>query len=45
MQSTQVPLLRDLSNEQVTKLAGALSNQQFQDGEHIIRQGEMGAWV
>ena len=32
-------------DEQVTKLAGALETKAFKDGEHIIRQGEMGACV
>ena len=34
--------LDPLSNEQIGKLAGALETEQYESGEHIIRQGEMG---
>jgi len=38
----RVPLLKHLTNEQVSKLAGALASQTFVDGDAIIRQGERG---
>ena len=38
----RVPLLKHLTNEQVSKLAGALASQTFADGDAIIRQGERG---
>jgi cAMP-dependent protein kinase regulator len=31
-----------LNNEQIGKVAGALESTQYENGEHIIRQGEMG---
>ena len=34
--------LDPLSNEQVGKVAGALESVQYESGEHIIRQGEVG---
>jgi len=34
--------LDPLSNEQIGKLAGALEDQEFESGQHIIRQGEIG---
>lgn len=34
--------LDPLSNEQISKLAGALENINFENGEHIIRQGDLG---
>lgn len=34
--------LDPLSNEQITKLAGALESTVYENGEYIIRQGEMG---
>jgi CRP-like cAMP-binding protein len=38
----RVPLLQNLSNEQISKLAGALTSQTFADGAPIIRQGDVG---
>ena len=38
----RVPLLQNLSNDQISKLAGALASQTFADGTPIIRQGEVG---
>lgn len=38
----RVPLLKHLTNEQISKLAGALASQTYQDGQTIIRQGEQG---
>lgn len=38
----RVPLLKHLTNEQVSKLAGALASQTYADGDAIIRQGERG---
>jgi len=38
----KVKLLKDLSNEQVSKLSGALQTENFKDGQYIIRQGEAG---
>jgi len=38
----RVPLLKHLTNEQVSKLAGALASQTYADGDAIIRQGEGG---
>lgn len=38
----RVPLLQNLSNEQISKLAGALSAQSYSDGSYIIRQGDRG---
>eukprot|EP00624_Nannochloropsis_granulata_P002567 evm.model.NODE_2292_length_18822_cov_22.697163.4 len=38
----RVPLLKHLANEQVSKLAGALTSQTYADGDTIIRQGERG---
>jgi len=38
----RVPLLKNLANEQVSKLAGALTSQTYADGDTIIRQGECG---
>lgn len=34
--------LDPLTNEQISKLAGALETTQYNDGEYIIRQGDMG---
>lgn len=34
--------LDGLSNEQIGKLAGALEESQYEDGQRIIRQGEIG---
>lgn len=34
--------LDPLSNEQISKLAGALETTEYDDGEYIIRQGEIG---
>jgi len=31
-----------LSNEQIGKLAGALESTTYEDGQHIIRQGDSG---
>lgn len=41
----KIPLLKNLTNEQISKLAGALATETYQDGQHIIRQGEMGMYV
>ncbi|CAN0206792.1 unnamed protein product, partial [Ascophyllum nodosum] len=38
----KVPLLEELTNEQVTRLADALEPRVFEEGEYIIRQGENG---
>jgi len=38
----RVSLLQNLSVEQISKLAGALTPQTFNDGAYIIRQGDMG---
>lgn len=34
--------LDPLTNEQISKLAGALETVDYDDGEYIIRQGEIG---
>jgi CRP-like cAMP-binding protein len=36
------PFLDPLTNEQIGKLAGALEVVEFQSGQHIVRQGDMG---
>lgn len=38
----RIPLLKNLSNEQISKLAGALVSHKFLDGATIIRQGDPG---
>jgi CRP-like cAMP-binding protein len=38
----RVKLLQNLSNEQISKLAGALASQTYADGATILRQGELG---
>jgi serine/threonine protein kinase len=38
----KVPLLEPLSNEQITKLADALEEKSYSEGEYIIKQGEQG---
>lgn len=38
----RIPLLKNLSNEQISKLAGALVPHKFLDGATIIRQGDPG---
>ncbi|CAM9441201.1 unnamed protein product [Chrysoparadoxa australica] len=38
----RVPLLEPLNNDQITKLADALEQVHFKEGEYIIRQGEQG---
>lgn len=41
----RVPLLKNLTNEQISKLSGALTSQSFAYGEYIIRQGETGTYT
>jgi cGMP-dependent protein kinase len=38
----RVPMLQQLSNEQINKLAGALSSHSFKRGQYIIHQGAIG---
>eukprot|EP01135_Chromosphaera_perkinsii_P002687 Nk52_evm55s226 gene=Nk52_evmTU55s226 len=37
-----IPILRELKDEQITKLAGTLEIVNYEDGDFIIRQGEEG---
>ena len=37
-----VPLLRPLSNEQITRVAGALTEESFDEGHYIVQEGEAG---